>query len=175
MLTSLFAVEAPNGRHLAGDINEVYWGSIAFFVLIALVAWKAGPAIKRTVTGRTERIRSELDAAERERSEAESALTASAADLPDVGTEEARIRTEAVETTAQLKADMAAKAEADAAALIARAKADTVHQRSQALADMRAEVAEMTRGATEAVVAASLNDRSQSDLIDQYISQVGQS
>ena len=174
-MLSIFASEEPNGVHLASDINEVIWGSLAFFVLLALVVWKAGPAIKAAFTGRTDRIRSELAAAEAERDEAEAALTAKAADVPDVGSEQARIREEAEVTAARLKTDMAAKAQTDAAALVARANADVVTQRSQALADMREEVARLTRDATEAVVTDSLDDASQSDLIDQYISQVGQS
>jgi F-type H+-transporting ATPase subunit b len=174
-MLSIFASEEPNGVHLASDINEVIWGSLAFFVLLALVVWKAGPAIKAAVTGRTDRIRNELAAAEAERDEAEAALTAKAADVPDVGSEQTRIREEAEVTAARLKTDMAAKAETDAAALVARANADVVTQRSQALADMREEVARLTRDAAEAVVSDSLNDATQSDLIDQYISQVGQS
>jgi F-type H+-transporting ATPase subunit b len=173
-MLSIFASEEPNGVHLASDINEVIWGSLAFFVLLALVVWKAGPAIKAAVTGRTDRIRNELAAAEAERAEAEAALTAKAADVPDVGSEQTRIREEAEVTAARLKTDMAAKAQTDAAALVVRANADVVTQRSQALADMREEVAGLTRDAAEAVVSDSLNDATHSDLIDQYISQVGQ-
>lgn len=174
-MNSIFAAEGPNGVHLASDLNEVYWGSLAFFVLLALVVWKAGPAIKAAISGRTDRIRAELAAAEAERAEAEAALTAKAADVPDVSTEQTRIRAEAVETAARLKADMAAKAQDDAAALVARANGDVVNQRAQAMADMREEVARLTRDATEAVVTDSLDDAAQSALIDQYISQVGQS
>lgn len=168
----IFAAEGPNGVHLASDINEVIWGSLAFFVLLALVVWKAGPAIKAAFSGRTARIRDELASAEAERTEAEAALTAKAADVPDVGAEQTRIREEAVETAARLKNDMAAKAESDAAALVARANADVATQRAQALADMREEVARLTRDATEAVVSDSLDEAAQSDLIDRYISQV---
>ncbi len=174
-MLSILAAEGPNGVHLASDINEVIWGSIAFFVLLALVVWKAGPAIKAAISGRTDRIRNELAAAEAERAEAEAALTAKAADVPDVSSEQARIRTEATETAARLKTDMAAKAQTDAAALVARANSDVANQRNQALADMREEVASLTRDATEAVVTDNLDDASQSALIDQYISQVGQS
>lgn len=171
-MSSIFAAEGPNGVQLASDINEVIWGSLAFFVLLALVVWKAGPAIKAAFSGRTARIRDELASAEAERTEAEAALTAKAADVPDVGVEQTRIREEAVETAERLKHDMAAKAEADAAALVARANADVATQRAQALADMREEVARLTRDATEAVVSDSLDDAAQSDLIDRYISQV---
>lgn len=172
---SIFAAEGPNGLQLASDINEVIWGSLAFFVLVALVAWKAGPAIKAAISGRTDRIREELAAAEAERAEAEAVLTAKAADVPDVSVERGRIRAEAEETAARLKTDMAAKAKVDAAALIERANSDAATQRSQAVADMREEVARLTRDATEAVVTDTLDPNIQSDLIDQYISQVGQS
>ena len=33
-MIELLASEAPNGVHLAGDINEVIWGSLAFCVLM---------------------------------------------------------------------------------------------------------------------------------------------
>lgn len=175
MLANIFAAEGPNGVHIPADVNEVWWASAAFFIFVGLVWWKAGPAIKKALSGRTDRIRSELAAAEAERVEAEAALTAKAADVPDVSVEQARIRSEAQETAARLKTDMAAKAEADAAALVARAQADVATQRSQALADMREEVSRLTRDATEAVVSSNLDDATQSDLIDQYISQVGRS
>ena len=44
----------------------------------------------------------------------------------------------------------------------------------QALADLREEVGRLTRGATEVVVADSLNDAAHVDLIENYITQVGQ-
>ncbi len=174
-MLAILAAEGPNGRHIPADVNEVYWGSIAFLVLVGLIWWKGGPAIKKGFNGRTERIRDELAAAADERSQAEAALTASSADLPDVSAEEARIRDEANETAARLIADGADRAQADAEALVARARADVDTQRAQALADIREEVARLTRDATEAVVNEQLDAAAQSDLIDQYISQVGQS
>ena len=174
LLATIFAADGPNGVHIPADVNEVWWASAAFFVLIGVVWWKGGPAIKAALAERTNRIRGELAAAEAERLEAESALTAKAADVPDVSVEQGRIRSEAQATAARLKEDMAAKAKSDAAALVARAESDTATQRSQALADVREEVARLTRDATEAVVTDSLDPTIQSDLIDQYISQVGQ-
>jgi len=175
MLATIFAAEGPNGVHIPADVLEVYWASAAFFVLIGVGWWKGGPALKAALASRTDRIRGELAAAEAERVEAESALTAKAADLPDVSVEQGRIRSEAHATAARLKEEMAVKATSDAAALITRANGDTATQRSQALADVREEVARLTRDATEAVVTDSLDPTVQSDLIDQYISQVGQS
>lgn len=172
---ALLAAEAPNGPHFAGDMREVYWGSAAFVVLMVLLVWKAGPAIKKGMAGRTERIEAELAAAQAARDEAEAALTASTADLPDVGAEADRIRSEADDTAARLKADLIAKAESDAEALKVRGAADVENAKRQALADLREEVGRLTRGATEQVITESLDDAVHADLIENYINQVSQS
>lgn len=170
----MLATEAPNGRQLAGDIREVVWGSLAFFIVVGLAWWKAGPLIAKAVNARTERIEAELQAAESERQAAEKALTASTSDLPDVGEEEARIRAEAVDTAAKLKADLIARAEADADAIRERGKSDVAARRRQAQADLTAEVAEATRRTAEDVVRGGLDDSAQTDLIESYINQVSQ-
>ena len=174
----LLAAEAEagheNGVHLAGDLKEVYWGSSAFIVLMTLIIWKFGPAIKKMVASRSERIQAELEAARSARDEAEAALTASTADLPDVGDEEVRIRSEAIETAERLKVDMVAKAEADAEALKARGLADLENMKRQALTDLQDEVASITRAATETIVSDGLDEAAHAELIENYITQVGQ-
>lgn len=169
----ILATEAENGWQLAGDKNEVYWGSLAFFVVLGLLYKYAFPAMKKALKGRTDRISAELSAAALARADAENALTASTQDLPDVSTEANRLLEESKDTAAKLKADMVAKAHSDAEDLKLRAASDISNQTSQALADIRDEVARLTRGATEKVVESNLNPSSQSDLIDAYITKVG--
>lgn len=170
----LLAAEGPNGKHLAGDINEVYWGSIAFFVLMIPVFMKGVPAMKKAMADRTDRIRVELAEAQQAKTEAQAALSASTADLPDVDAEADRLRREADETAARLKTDLVAKAHADAAAIKERAAADAENDKRQALADITEEVGRLTRGATEAVVTDSLDAAAHDELIESYINQVGQ-
>ena len=172
-MLSILAAEAPNGPQLAGDINEVYWGSVAFFVVMGLLYKFAYPAMRDGLAGRSDRISAELSAAALARAEAESALTASTQDLPDVSSEAARMREESAATAAKLKADIVAKAHSDAEDLKARAASDISNQTSQALADIRDEVGRLTKGAAEKVVESNLNASSQSDLIDDYIAKVG--
>lgn len=171
-LLYLIGAEAPNGRHLPGDINEVYWGSIAFFVIVGVAIWKAGPAIMQSMQDRTARIEAELSDAKAARAEAEAALTASTADLPDVADEEAKIRDEALQTAVKLKEDLIAKAEAEAEAVRERGRSDVDNLKRQARADLVAEVSLMTRNTAEAVVKEGLDDSSQSELIENYINQV---
>ena len=149
---NVLAAEEPNGVHLAGDINEVYWGSIAFFIVAGLLVWKVGPLITKAMRDRTARIEAELADARSARTEAEQALSASSAELPDVSDEEARIRSEALATAAKLKEDLIAKAEAEAEAVRERGRSDVANRKRQAHADLAAEVAAMTRASAQAVV-----------------------
>lgn len=170
----MLATDEPNGRHLPADMNEVYWGTAAFIVLVVFVWWKAGPAITGAIQGRTKRIQGELDEARSARESAEQELSSSTADLPDVEHEADRIRNEAVDTAARLKTDLVQKAHTDAAGLKERAEADIESSKRQALADLREEVAQMTRGATEEIVTTGLDEATHRDLIDSYINQVSQ-
>ncbi len=170
----MIAAEAPNGRHIPGDVNEVYWGTVAFFVVVGLIVWKALPAMTQALRDRTARIESELAEAKAARAEAEQALTASSADLPDVSTEEAKIRSEAQATAAKLREDLFAKAEAEAEAVRERGRSDVANRKRQAQADLAAEISAMTRNSAEALVKEGLDGGSQSELIETYINQVGQ-
>jgi F-type H+-transporting ATPase subunit b len=163
-----------NGYHFAHDIREVVWGSFAFFIVFGLVMWKGWPGIKRATEGRTNRIEAELAEARSRREAAEAALNASTSDLPDVGTESQRIRDEAHTTAARLKADLIAKAEAEAEAIRERGKSDVANRKRQARADLQAEIGEATRRTAEDLVRADLDAAAQSDLIESYINQVSQ-
>ncbi len=173
-LLYVLAAEEPNGRHIPGDVNEVYWGTAAFLVLMALIIWKGLPLIRQSLSDRTTRIEAELADAKAARHEAEQALTASTSDLPDVGMEEAKIRSEAQETAVKLKEDLIAKAEAEAEAIRERGRNDVANRKRQAQADLAGEVSRMTRNTAEAVVLDGLDGNSQTDLIENYINQVSQ-
>ena len=163
-----------NGVHLAGDINEVIWGSIAFFIVVGLLVKLAGPAVVKAFKGRTARIEAELSAARAERDAAEAALTASRADLPDTDAEAARIRAEAFETANRVKVDLVAKAQVDAEDVRNKGLSDVENYRRQAIADLTSELSRITRQSAEAIVVERLDTKTQGDLIERYITQVEQ-
>ncbi len=170
----LIGAEEPNSFLLAGDKKEIYWGSAAFFVLMALVVWKGLGPIKAAMANRTAGIEAELAEAKADREAAERALTESSADLPDLAQEEARIRREAEETATKLKADLIAKAEIEAESVRERGQAEVANRKRQAQADLSAKMAEATRDGAEAAVRDGLDSGAQVDLIEKYINEVGQ-
>jgi len=166
---------ATNTVHLPHDINELIWGSLAFFLVVGLLWWKAGPAIKGAWNGRIERIEGELKAAEQVRLDAEAELAAVRERIANADAERARILSEANETAASLKAQLIERAGAEAAEVSARAAADVEASRSQAMADLTHEVSALAMGAAEQVVRSNLDADTQQQLVEAYISQVGAS
>ena len=169
----VLASEGPNGVILPSDINEVFWGSIAFFIVMGMVIWKGGPAIKTMWNGRIERISGEIDSAEAARSQAEADLAEVQSRIADADQERARIRAEAEQTAEAVKGQILAKADSDTVELAARTVADIEASKSQATADLQSEIGVLALGAAEEVVTRNLDAATQHQLIESYISSIG--
>ena len=163
---------AANGFFI-GDLKEAVIAAVASIIVFGLLWWKAGPAIKGALAGRTERIAKEIDDAEKARAEAEAKLADVQGRIANAENERQRILVEARQTAESVKTGIVARAEDEAAALKARAGADIEASKQQAIADLQAEVASLALGAAEAVIAANLDAATQQSLVDGSITQVG--
>jgi F-type H+-transporting ATPase subunit b len=162
--------EAPSP--ILPETSELVWGVISFVVLLGAL-WKfAYPGLKKGMEGRTERIRSDLDAADGAKAEAEQVLTDYRAQLADAKGEAGRIIEEARQAADALKRDAESRLQAELAELRTRAQADIEASKAQAIADLRGEVANLAIGAAEIVVQRSLDRQSQTQLVEDYINQV---
>jgi len=162
--------EAPNP--LLPEPTELIWGGLAFLIVFFFI-WKMGlPAIKKGMAARTERIRSDLAAAETQRSEADQLLADYRAQLADAKNESARIIEEARQSADALKRDQEARLQSELAEMRTRATADIEAAKTQAIADLRGEVAQLAVGAAEVVVGKNLDQATQVQLIEDYINQV---
>jgi len=170
---------AEEGAHhansfiLPGDINEVIWGSISFLCIVGLFLWKGLGPVKGMWYGRIERIANELQTAEAARTQAEAQLAAVESDIANADAERDRILSEGRETAETVKAQIIERAGTDAADVRTRGIADVEAAKAQVTGDLQAEIGVLALGAAEAVVANSLDDAAQNDLIENYINRVG--
>ena len=140
--------------------NELIWGIISFVVLLFLM-WKfAYPGIKKGMDARSDRIRKSVEDADAAKSQSEATLEQYRAQLADAKNEAARIVEEAA-----LQTELGAMRE--------RAAADIESSKAQAVADLRSEVARLAIGAAEVVVQRNLDSATQTQLVENYIEQVG--
>ena len=163
-------VEAPSP--ILPELDEIIWGGLAFVILFAFMWWKGFPAVKRAMDARSEKIRSDLDAADAAKADAMRTKSEYEAQLADAKAAAAAIIDEARAQADQLRQDLQARAETDIAEQRARAAADIESSRRQAIDDLRTEVASIAVGAAERVVGASLDADVHRSLIDGYIDDV---
>ena len=152
--------------------NELIWGTISFVVLFLLLYKFAWPALKSGMDARTERIRSDLDAADSAKSDAERILEDYRSQLSDARNESARIIEEARQAADSLRRDQEQRLQTELAELRERAAGDIEAAKRQAIADLRGDVAELAIGAAEVIVQRSLDRDTQARLVDNYIEQV---
>jgi F-type H+-transporting ATPase subunit b len=164
-------IEAPS--LIIPEINEIIWGGLAFLVLLGLMIWKGFPLVRKTMEDRSEKIRTDLQAAQAARAEAEELKRQLEADLAESKANANRVLDQARQEAVVLGANLQVKAEADIAEMKQRAAADVAAARARALADLQSEVAEIVVGAAGKVVERNLDVNTHRQLIDDYIASVG--
>jgi F-type H+-transporting ATPase subunit b len=163
--------EAPSP--IIPETSEIVWGTISFFALL-FVMWKfAYPGIKKGMEGRTNRIRENLDDAERVKAEAQGVLEEYQRQLADAKNEANRIIEEARQTADQLRRDLMQRAEAEVAELRQRSREEISSATERATADLQSRVGELAIELAEKVVEANLDRDTNLRLIDRFISSVG--
>jgi F-type H+-transporting ATPase subunit b len=165
--------EAPNP--LLPEVNEIIWGSAAFAVLL-IGLWKFGiPAIKNMEQAREDRIRNDLESAERARAEADAEKTQYERQIADARNEAGRIIEEARQSAEGVRRDLVARAETEASEIRSRAEADVANMRTQAMAQVRDEVGQLSIELASRIVERNLDNDTNRQLVESYIDQLASS
>ena len=153
--------------------EELIAGLIAF-IIIFFVVWKfALPALKETLEGLQEAVRSELRAAEVSKEEAASLLEDYRTQIAGANEEAAKIVAAERDAGEAVKADIVTRAEAEAEAIKVRAADDVVCERERVTDDLRRQVADLSISVAERVVTSNIDEDAQRVLVDRYIDELG--
>ncbi len=156
---------------LRPEPNEIIWGSAAFVVLL-LAMWKFGvPAVRNMERAREERIRNDLEAAEKARADAQTEKAQYDSQIGDARAEAGRIIDEARQSAETVRRDLIARAEADANEIRERAQADIANQRQQAIAQLKNDVAQLSIDLASRIVERNLDNDTNRQLVDSFIDQ----
>jgi F-type H+-transporting ATPase subunit b len=174
-LINLIAAEDPSQTHhwLLPETAEIIYGGIASLIIFAALYKFAMPAAKKGLAARTERIQKDLDNASNTRSAAEAEAANIRKAVGDIASERARVLAEADQQAATLLAEGRARIAAEVADIEVKAEADIAASRSRSSDELRAQIAQIASVAAQNAVAATLNDGTQQELIEGFISSVG--
>lgn len=153
--------------------EELLWGTIAFAVVAGLLMKFVFPKIQEAVDKRQSEIASSVEDAEAQRQEAQKLLDDYKAQLADARSEANKIIEEARQSAEQVRKDLIAKAEEDAKVTVAKAQGEIEIERSRTMDELRGQVATLAVDLAEKVVGRSIDRSAQTQLVDDYISEVG--
>ncbi len=158
---------------LVPDLTELIIGAVSFFVVFGLLARVLMPRISKTLEERTDKIEGGLHRAEEAQAEANRMLEQYRAQLAEARHEASRLREEAKEQGARIKAELRAEGEAERQRIVAAAHAQLDADRQQAISALRAEVGALAVDLAGRIVGESLEDEArQRRTVDRFLAQL---
>ena len=157
------------------ETAEIIAGGLASLIIFYLLLKFGGPAIKKGMAARTERIQKELDAAAADRQSAATEAAQIRQAKGDIAAERARLLADADAQAAAVLDDGRSRLRQELAELEAKTLADIAAAQSRTGDELRAEIARLSVAAVDHVVSGSLDDATQQQLIENFIARVGAS
>jgi F-type H+-transporting ATPase subunit b len=161
----------------AGSITDInpgltLWTAITFLLLLGVLGRFAWGPIVRMLADRERNIREAIEAAKKERGEAEKLLADQKSALARAQREAAELAKRNQQEVESLRQELTARARKEADELVAAARQQIAEETAKARAQLRSEVADLAIEAAARLVKASLDDRSQRQLVEEYIAQL---
>ena len=156
------------------DLNPglTLWTAITFLLLILVLSKYAFGPIVKMLDERERTIRDAIDQAKKEREEAERLLATQKESLLKAQREAAEIAKRNQQEMEAFRAELTSQAKKEADELVATARKQIGEEKAKAVADLRAEVADLAIGAAARIVRSSLDEKTQRQLVEDYIREV---
>ena len=144
------------------------------FILVCILLWKLGwPMFDKMLAKRENTIKDALEKSEAARIESERVLAEYKAQLEDAKAQAASIIADAKKTAEAVKADITAKANAEADTMIEKAHVAIEAEKKAAVADLQGSVADMTVAQASKIIGGDLSDDEHRKIIERYVTEAG--
>lgn len=164
---------ATTPNPLLPNLAELVTGTLAFFIMFGLLAWKIFPKIAATYAERADKIEGGIRRAEEAQAEARAALEQHQRQLSEARHESSRLREEAQATRAQIVEEARAEARTEADRILARAQETIEAERQQAMVQLRAEVGRLAVELASRIVGESLEDEARRrGTVDRFLAEL---
>lgn len=148
------------------------WTIITFIVLL-LILWKAAwKPIVEALDSRAEKIRGDIDNADKARQEAEDILAQHRELMDNVKEESAKIIARGKEEAERVKNDIIEKANENAKDLTERAKREIELAKEKVLSDIKAEIVTLSTDIAAKIINMKLNPDDHNDLVNEILDKI---
>ena len=161
------------GTPMQAEPNLWIWTFLAFVLVFLVLRKFAFPRIMEAVEKRTEKIEGDLKNAEFTREEANKLLAEYKAQLEAARTEAKKIMDEGKALGENLRKETIEKATKEANQIIVRAQEEIGREKEKALKELQSQIADISIQVASKVIQKSISKEEHSQLIDQYVTEVG--
>ena len=153
------------------DLNPglAFWTVLAFLLLLGLLGKFAWPAILGGLKERESTIEASMSRAEQALAEAKKLQSDTDAQRQEAGRQAQTILREAREQATQMRDADVERTKTEIAAMQTKALAEIDQQKTNALAELRTEVANLAIGAAEKILGEQIDADKQHQLVDRFI------
>ena len=153
--------------------GEVIIGTIAFVVLLLVMAKFVAPRFEQVFQARREAIEGGIERAEAMQAEAKAALEQYRAQLAEARGEAAQIRDQARAEGQQILEELRTQAQEEAARIVARGNEQLASQRQQVVNELRGQIGALAVDLAGRVVGESLaEDARRSGTVDRFLAEL---
>lgn len=155
------------------DVNPglTFWTIVTFLVVFVVLRWKAWGPILNMVQEREKAIQDAIDAAKRERQEAEKILAEQKQAIAEARREAAELVKKNQADVEVLRQDLLAKSRKEAEEVLAQARRQIEDEKNKALAEVRGHAVDLALQAASKLVQSSLDENRQRQLVSEFINQ----
>jgi F-type H+-transporting ATPase subunit b len=157
---------------LMPEVNQLIYSTVAFFVLLFVLAKYAFPPIVGMMEKRENTIRESLEKADETRREAEKLLEDYKKQLAEARNEAQQIIERAKKQTAETRKEIVSKAEQEAKRIIAQAEEEIESNKQKSFVELHDAVADLAIMAASKVISKSLNKEDHLRLVEECIAEV---
>ena len=172
---ALFAVPVPvlaSGSLTTINPGLTLWAGITFLVLLVVLSRFAWGPIVKMLDERTRTIHEAIDAARKERAEAERMLAEQKEGLARASREAADLAKRNQQEVETLRLELTAKARKEADELVSSARKQIIEEKSKAVSELRGMAADLAIDAASRLIKSSLDEKSQRQLVEDYLKQL---
>lgn len=155
-------------------IHDVIITGVNVFVLFFLLSYLLFNPAKKMLASRQEKIAADIEAAEKDKQDAEALKEDYEAKLKNVNLEAEDILSVARKKALKKENDIVAEANDEAARIIARANAQIELDRKKALDDMKKEMISIASVMAGKVVSESMDTKIQESLLEETLNEIGE-
>lgn len=161
-----------DGGLLSIDAGLMFWTILIFLIVLAVLYVAAYPKILGAVEAREARIREMLEAAERDRAEAEELLTARKREMEEIRARAQELVAEGREAGERIREELLEETRREQAAMLERARREISADTERALRQVRDDAVELAIAAASRLLERNLDEEANRRLVSEFLESI---